>query len=136
MSQSVHQIAPDAIVGEPKVVEDGRSVRELAEHPAWLRLKGAAVALQGMQARDGSIEPESARPAAAGHAAVIAAAIAELAPGFPHDAAYLTALQRDFARWADDGFGVPDFLDSLNAFQPQRHRVDGLGHLVVFPMQT
>jgi hypothetical protein len=36
----------------------------------------------------------------------------------------------------DGGFGVPDFLDSLVAFQPQQHRVDGLRHLVVFPMYT
>ena len=34
------------------------------------------------------------------------------------------------------GFGVPDFLDSLVAFHPERHRVDGLTHLVVFPMYT
>ena len=64
------------------------------------------------------------------------ASVAALAPLFPHDAAYLDALPRDFARWADGGFGVPDFLDSLLAFQPQQHRVDGVRHLVVFPMYT
>ncbi len=42
----------------------------------------------------------------------------------------------DFDRWKDTGFGVPDFLDSLVAFQPQEHRVDGIRHLVVFPMYT
>ena len=31
---------------------------------------------------------------------------------------------------------MPDFRDSLGAFQPQQHRVDGLRHLVVFPMYT
>ena len=31
---------------------------------------------------------------------------------------------------------MPDFLDSLQAFQPQQHRVNGLQHLVVFPMYT
>ena len=31
---------------------------------------------------------------------------------------------------------MPDFLDSLVAFQPQQHRVDGIRHLVVFPMYT
>jgi hypothetical protein len=31
---------------------------------------------------------------------------------------------------------VPDFLDSLLAFQPARGRADGLQHLVVFPMYT
>ncbi len=31
---------------------------------------------------------------------------------------------------------MPDFLDSLLAFRPELHRVDGLEHLVVFPMYT
>ncbi|MDN4596913.1 DUF6421 family protein [Leifsonia virtsii] len=136
MSQFVQNYTADAIVGEPEVVEDGRPVREVANDPAWLRLKDAAVALQALQVKDGSVEQESDRPAAAEHVRTIVDSIAALAPAFPHDAFYLAALQRDFARWADEGFGVPDFLDSLNEFQPQQHRVDGLGHLVVFPMYT
>ena len=43
---------------------------------------------------------------------------------------------KDFTRWADGGFGVPDFLDSLVAFHPEIGRVDGREHLVVFPMYT
>jgi len=136
MSQFVQNYTADAIVGEPEVVEDGRPVREVANDPAWLRLKDAAVALQALQVKDGSVEQESDRPAAAEHVRTIVDSIAALAPAFPHDASYLAALRRDFARWADEGFGVPDFLDSLNEFQPQQHRVDGLGHLVVFPMYT
>ena len=38
--------------------------------------------------------------------------------------------------WADTGYREPDFLDSLLAFQPAEQRVDGLSHLVVFPMYT
>ena len=57
-------------------------------------------------------------------------------PRFPHDAEYLAASVADFERWAEGDFGVPDFLDSLVAFQPQQHRVDGIRHLVVFPMYT
>lgn len=34
------------------------------------------------------------------------------------------------------GLGVPDFLDSLNVFHPDAQRIDGLEHLVVFPMYT
>lgn len=136
MSQFVQNYTADAIVGEPEVVEDGRPVRDVANDPAWLRLKDAAVALQALQVKDGSVEQESDRPAAAEHVRTIVDSIAALAPAFPHDASYLAALRRDFARWADEGFGVPDFLDSLNEFQPQQHRVDGLGHLVVFPMYT
>ncbi|MEY9954119.1 DUF6421 family protein, partial [Leifsonia sp. EB34] len=136
MSQFVPQFTAGAIVGEPEVVEDVRSVREVATHPVWLRLKEAATALQALQVKDGSVEQDSDKPAAAELTATIVDAVAELAPFFPHDAAYLEALRRDFGRWADEGFGVPDFLDALNAFQPQQHRVDGLGHLVVFPMYT
>ncbi|MFJ3395207.1 DUF6421 family protein [Leifsonia aquatica] len=136
MSQSLSSYTQNAIVGEPEVVEDARPVREVATHPAWLRLKDAAVALQALQIKDGSVEQESDRPAAASHVSAIIESIDELAPFFPHDASYLAALQRDFTRWADEGFGVPDFLDALNEFQPQQHRVDGLGHLVVFPMYT
>ncbi|MFF1632701.1 DUF6421 family protein [Leifsonia sp. NPDC058248] len=136
MSQFVSQFTSDAIVGEPEVVEDARSVRSLASHPAWSRLKDAAIALQPLQLKDGSIAEESDKPAATEQVEVLVAAVDELAPHFPHDAAYLDALVADFRRWAAEGFGVPDFLDSLQAFQPQQHRVDGLGHLVVFPMYT
>ena len=104
--------------------------------PAWLRLRAAAEALQPLQVTDGSIPDAADHPAARAHVAAIVAAITELAPAFPHDASYLTALTRDFERWAGDGFGVPDFLDSLVEFQPQRHRVNGIRHLVVFPMYT
>ena len=57
-------------------------------------------------------------------------------PRFPHDAAYLTAVVADFRKWVEQGLGVPDFLDSLDAFHPDTQRVDGLEHLVVFPMYT
>ena len=61
--------------------------------------------------------------AAAGHVSTITAAVEALAPEFPHDAHYLELLVSDFGRWAAGGFGVPDFLDSLLAFQPQQQRV-------------
>ena len=145
--------AVKTVVGEPEVVEDDRANtllveddlaktplvedgRPIEQQPAWLALKDAATALQQLQAQDGSV-PETADHAEARVlAATVAAAIRTLAPLFPHDAAYLAASVVDVERWADDGFGVPDFLDSLTAFQPQEHRVDGLQHLVVFPMYT
>jgi hypothetical protein len=136
MSQSVQEHPQDAIIGEPEVVEDHRPVRDLATDPAWLRLKAAATALQALQTTDGSVPDPADHAAATAHVATILQSVAALAPAFPHDAAYLEALPGDFARWRDAGFGVPDFLDSLTAFQPQQHRVDGLGHLVVFPMVT
>jgi hypothetical protein len=103
---------------------------------AWLTLRDAATALQGLQAQDGSVPDKIHAPRAAELVARITASIRELAPLFPHDEAYLTASVRDFDRWCAEGFGVPDFYDSLVAFHPEQHRVDGLRHLVVFPMYT
>jgi len=119
-----------SIVGEPEVVED------VAASPAWLALKAAAHSLRVSQVQDGSIPDAAAHPQAREHVATITSSILQLVALFPHDDAYLRALVVDFERWSRDGFGVPDFLDSLQAFQPQQHRVDGLRHLVVFPMYT
>ncbi|MEH3088961.1 MAG: DUF6421 family protein [Microbacterium arborescens] len=142
--------AAKTIIGEPEVVEDGGAVDlaaslELArgvEHdPAWIALRDAATALHALQAADGSVPDPGDHETARRHVAAITAAIGRLAPRFPHDGAYLAASIRDFDRWAgtvstEGAFGVPDFLDSLVAFQPQEHRVDGIRHLVVFPMYT
>ena len=103
---------------------------------AWISLRDAATELQTIQAQDGSVPDPAQRAGAARLVATIVRTIRELAPHFPHDAAYLEASVTDFERWAAGGFGVPDFLDSLVAFQPQQHRVDGLRHLVIFPMYT
>lgn len=107
-----------------------------ADHPEWQRLKASATALRALQVQDGSVPEEADHAAAAGHVAAIVDAVHALAPAFPHDDGYLELLVRDFGRWAEAGFGVPDFLDSLLAFQPQAHRENGLQHLVVFPMYT
>ncbi len=122
-----------AIVGEPEVVEDARVAESSG---AWLRLKAAATAIQSLQVQDGSIPDAAAHGEARALVAEITAGICALAPAFPHDAEYLAASVRDFERWTDQGFGVPDFLESLEAFQPQQQRADGIRHLVVFPMYT
>ncbi|MBW4094841.1 MAG: hypothetical protein HIU81_05355 [Acidobacteria bacterium] len=108
----------------------------LAHNEDWRSLKSAAAALAHAQIKDGSIPDADAHGAAREQVGILVAAVAALAPYFPHDAAYLEAVQADFIRWADSGFGVPDFLDSLIEFSPQLSRQDGLGHLVVFPMYT
>ena len=117
-----------SIVGEPEVVED------LAKHPTWLALKAAIAELQPLQNQDGSVE--KAKPRATKLVATIVECVQQLTPLFPHDADYLGALVQDFTRWAREGLNVPDFLDSLDEFQPQQNRVNGLRHLVVFPMYT
>ena len=108
-------------------------VDTVEQTPAWIQLKSAATALQALQAKDGSVEDTAA---AAPLLDDLITAIEALAPLFPHDRSYLAASVADFRRWRDAGLGVPDFLDSLVAFQPQEHRVDGIRHLVVFPMYT
>ncbi len=109
----------------------------LAGHPGWVRLKGAVEAVRTMQSADGSVDG-SAHDLSRAAALVdeVAAGVGELAPSLPHDAAYLRAVVTDLRRWVAEGFAVPDFLDSLLEFHPERHRVDGLEHLVVFPMYT
>jgi hypothetical protein len=133
MSLSQTRHASKAIVGEPEVVEDAATAEDSA---AWASLKDAAIALQGIQAQDGSVPDDADRDSARALVDVVVSGIRALAPAFPHDAEYLAASIADFERWATEGFGVPDFYDSLMAFQPQRHRIDGLRHLVVFPMYT
>ncbi|MEE2522678.1 DUF6421 family protein [Pseudarthrobacter sp. J75] len=110
--------------------------RITATNPEWTALKAAASALQALQVQDGSIPEETNHAAASTHVDTLLVSVESLAPAFPHDAAYLEAVQEDFRRWRDAGFGVPDFLNSLLAFQPQEQRVDGLQHLVIFPMYT
>ncbi len=126
-----------SIVGEPEVVEDAALLAATIESSAaWLELKAAAIALQAHQIKDGSIPDAAAHPESRELVARIRRAILDVAPSFPHDAEYLDALDTDFARWQAADFGVPDFHESLVAFHPERHRVDGLRHLVVFPMVT
>lgn len=127
MSQLIHE---KSIIGEPEVVED------VATSASWLALKAAATNIRPLQAQDGSVQKTVDHANARKLVAAINLAIGELAPLFPHDEEYLTALIADFDRWAKEGFGVPDFYDSLVAFHPELHRINGLRHLVVFPMYT
>lgn len=102
--------------------------------PAWERLTTAVEALRPLQAKDGSIvgDPD----VASARVEEIVAALHELAPHVPHQAAYIEAVTNDFRAWRDGGFGVPDFLDSLMTFHPESVRRDGIEHVVVFPMYT
>ncbi|MEV6652480.1 DUF6421 family protein [Streptomyces sp. NPDC051219] len=110
------------------------------DHPAWPVLKTAVEEIRPWQSKDGSIdfgaEGAPSRVTAEATLERAAAAIQELAPLLPHNAAYHRALVADLRKWADGGFVVPDFLDSLLAFQPAAQRADGRQHLVVFPMYT
>lgn len=123
-------------IGGAVITAGGRVV----DHPAWPELKAAVEEIRSWQSADGSIDFESqgahARTAAPTVVERVIAAVEALSPLLPHGRAYHEALVADLRKWADGGFGVPDFLDSLLAFHPAAHRADGLQHLVVFPMYT
>ena len=115
-----------------------RSNGALAAHPGWAGLKAAVEELRPFQSPDGSVDAGShdlARATALVEAVVAGdrgararAAARRRVPGAPSSPTC--------AAGPTSGFGVPDFLDSLLAFRPERHRVDGLAHLVLFPMYT
>ncbi|WP_309081530.1 DUF6421 family protein [Zhihengliuella sp.] len=110
--------------------------QELPALPAWKDLKTAATALQQVQIKDGSIPEAADHATARACVETIVESLEELRTHLPHDDEYLRLVQQDLRRWEQDGFGVPDFLDSLVAFHPEQARVDGLPHLVLFPMYT
>ncbi|MFC8790842.1 DUF6421 family protein [Streptomyces cinereoruber] len=110
------------------------------DHPAWPELKNAVEEIRAWQSADGSIDFEAedapARSQVESTLDRVVAAVEQLSPLLPHDAAYHRALVSDLRKWAESGFAVPDFLDALLAFQPAADRADGLQHLVLFPMYT
>ncbi|GAA0364204.1 DUF6421 family protein [Streptomyces blastmyceticus] len=128
------------ILASTAIATDETAVGRVIDHPAWATLKDAVETIRPWQSPDGSIdlEAEGAPPGEAVRAEIgrVTAAVERLSALLPHDAAYHRALVTDLRRWADGGFAVPDFLDSLLAFQPAAQRADGLQHLVVFPMYT
>lgn len=109
---------------------------QLREHPAWLRAKNAAESIRPLQTKDGSIPHEADHADAAVHAAALAEAARELAPLLPHETDYLNAVAGDIEQWVASGFTTPDFFTSLDAFHPDRHRVDATALVVIFPMYT
>ncbi|MFJ2742450.1 DUF6421 family protein [Streptomyces sp. NPDC087440] len=110
------------------------------DHPAWGVLKAAVEEIRPWQSADGSIDLDAedapARTAVDAVLERVITGVEELSPLLAHDAAYHRALVADLRAWADSAYDVPDFLDSLLAFQPAQSRADGLQHLVVFPMYT
>ncbi len=110
---------------------------EAALDPAWLRLKSETNALRLLQEPRGEVDLEKHDVGAVmAHVRAMAAAIADLAPRFAHQAEYLAQVAVDLQAWVDGGCARPDFKDSLALFRPERERRDGVEHLVVFPMYT
>jgi len=110
------------------------SASEITESEAWQQLMQAVEALRAEQAKDGSVTGDKA--VAEASVAAILAALQGLESLVPHQSDYLRACASDFQAWMDAGLGVPDFLDSLQLFHPERDRRDGVEHVAVFPMYT
>ncbi len=108
---------------------------QLAADPDWIKLREAVAELRLMQDADGSVDlSRHDRDRVAELTAGIAGGVTALAPQFEHEAAYFEALRSDLLAWERDGFAKPDFYASTDAFRPEQFRVDGMEHLVVFPM--
>ena len=110
--------------------------KDLVQHSSWHQIKEACVTLQGFQSSDGSITAAKNHSRARTALSALIEGITDLTPYFPHDEAYLTAVIAECRAWERAGFDVPDFYESLSLFHPERTRVDGTAHLVVFPMYT
>jgi uncharacterized protein DUF6421 len=116
-----------------------RRPRELAPASSagsspWPRLRDNTNALAMLQAPDGSLVQTEDAGIAGEHVARIIGDLESLRPRFKHQSEYFDRVAEDLRAWAADGFGVPDFTASLDAFRPERDRRDGSLHLAFFPM--
>ena len=90
-----------------------------------------------MQVKDGSIDSTVHDLAEAKkQIALVLEAITELTPRFAHQIDYLTQVKKDIQAWADGGFSIPDFYDSLELFRPDLKRENNVENLAVFAMYT
>jgi hypothetical protein len=106
----------------------------VTDSAAWVQLRDETDALALLQGPDGALVSEDDRAAAERHVERIVPAIETLAPRFPHQADYLTAVVGDLRAWASSDCGKPDFTRALGLFRPEQQRADGVEHLVFFPM--
>lgn len=110
---------------------------EAAQDPAWRRLRDETNALRLLQEPKGEVDLRRHDLAdVRAHVEVMIGSLEALAPRFPHQEEYLAQVRVDLRAWVDDGCAKPDFTASLSLFRPERHRRDGIEHLVVFPMYT
>jgi Family of unknown function (DUF6421) len=119
------------------VAESVRPPSASRTQPAWRELKDATAVLRLLQQGDGSVDIEQVdADRVAGLVRRMADAVEQLMPTFEHDRDYLAQVVLDLMRWSDEGFGKPDFGPSLSLFHPELSRIDGIEHLVLFPMYT
>jgi Family of unknown function (DUF6421)/Domain of unknown function (DUF4350) len=101
----------------------------------WSHLKALINDLRQLQSPDGSVVAEKLELAVK-LVQTARAWIPSLLDHFAHQREYLAALDRDLARWIEDGCKRPDFSESLAAFKPHKNRKDGIETIAIFPMYT
>jgi Family of unknown function (DUF6421) len=112
-------------------------VSEVAQDPAWRRLRDETNALRRLQEPKGEVDTQRRDLAEVrAHVEAIVGSLEALAARFPHQKEYLAQVPIDLRAWVDGGCAKPDFTASLAVFRPEQHRGDGIEHLVVFPMYT
>ena len=103
---------------------------------SWSVLCAAIEKLRSIQESNGSVLESSSKLEAAVLIKIIQEEVVTLIPDFHHDELYLLEVNRDLSKWEESNFGKPDFYNSLALFHPESMRIDGLRHLVIFPMYT
>lgn len=101
----------------------------------WEQLKTNINAIQLLQEDDGLIKTAKHDKAKILNKA-IQDNIQNLIPQYLHDEEYLQTVIKDLQKWENEGFKQPDFLASVKKFNPAHNRINGLKHLVIFPMNT
>lgn len=102
----------------------------------WNLLCETIEKLKSIQESNGSVLDGDSKVEAAVFVKIIQDVVVKLIPTFLHDELYLLEVNRDLSKWEESDFAKPDFYNSLALFHPESMRVDGLRHLVIFPMYT
>lgn len=101
----------------------------------WETLKQDINTLQTLQEDNGSVKPDlHGKVKGLNHA--IQQNIEKIISEYPHDEEYLRTVILDLQNWEKEGFTEPDFIESVKKFNPAANRINGLKHLVIFPMNT
>ena len=103
---------------------------------SWNILCAAIEKLKSIQESNGSVLESSSKLEATVLIRTIQEEVITLIPDFHHDELYLLEVNKDLSKWEESDFGKPDFYNSLALFHPESMRIDGLRHLVIFPMYT
>ncbi len=124
-------------LGAKQDSRDIATAREKLEgNPAWQSMQSAVEALRPLQNKDGAIEDARLHPKASALLDQLIAGIRDLSPSFSHQADYLSQVVKDLESWRSDGFGKPDFYESLQLFRPDLMRKNDVQNLAVFSMYT